>query len=114
MSFLGVAPEDRPATLPQIEGFPGAFGALYVVEGSRLGGRVLARQVSAGLGPGVSGALGFLRGDGANAVGTLWKELRTALAAYAEQADERTRAAIVAGALDTFACFDRQLAGWEP
>jgi heme oxygenase (biliverdin-IX-beta and delta-forming) len=102
------------AALPHLQSFAQAFGALYVVEGSRLGGRVLARHVSSAVGSGAEAALSFLRGNGCDDTGALWKDLRAALGGYAALADQLTRDAIVAGALDTFCCFDRQLARWEP
>jgi heme oxygenase (biliverdin-IX-beta and delta-forming) len=117
LRVLGVgADPDRAedAALPRIGQFASAFGALYVIEGSRLGGRVLARQVAAAVGVPAEGALTFLRGGDPSDVGVLWKELRAALDGYAARADARTRDAIVSGAVDTFGCFDRQLAGWEP
>lgn len=45
---LGVDPAALPrcAALPDVSGLPRALGAMYVLEGSRLGGQVLARQVA--------------------------------------------------------------------
>jgi heme oxygenase len=100
--------------LPRIGQFASAFGALYVLEGSRLGGRVLARQVSAAVGAPAEGALAFLSGGGSSDAGALWKELRAALDGYAARGDARTRDAIVSGAIDTFGCFDRRLTRWDP
>jgi heme oxygenase (biliverdin-IX-beta and delta-forming) len=99
--------------LPEIQRFAQAFGALYVIEGSRLGGRILARQVSAAVGESADGAQRFLRGDETAGAGQLWKEFCSALSAYAASAGLGTRDAIIAGALDTFGCFDRQLDAWE-
>ena len=101
------------AAAPAIESFAQAFGALYVLEGSRLGGRVLARQVSAAVGAPASQAQRFLRGEGTE-VGRLWTELRTALAGFAAGSDAGTRDDVIVGALETFRCFDRQLALWQP
>ena len=42
-------PVPAPAAIPDIVGDGAIAGALYVVEGSRLGGRFLARQVAPGL-----------------------------------------------------------------
>jgi heme oxygenase (biliverdin-IX-beta and delta-forming) len=103
----------RRGALPVLEEFPRAFGALYVVEGSRLGGCVLARQASRAVGGVVEGACRFLRSDGSE-VGPLWRELRTALGRYATHSGSLARDAVVSGAIDTFYCFDRQLARWEP
>lgn len=103
-----VAGSSRRAPL-RLELFAHAFGALYVVEGSRLGGRVLADQIAREA-PGVdAGAYRFLASDGAD-VGALWRSLRAALTDYAGHAGTLVQDALVAGASETFACFDRQLA----
>ena len=109
---LGVDVDERPGNepaTPRLKVFGQAFGALYVVEGSRLGGRVLAARIAQGAGPIEEGAFRFLRSDGAD-VGRSWRELRASLAGYA--ADPPTRAPIVEGASETFACFEQQLARW--
>lgn len=103
----GAGSSRRPP--PRLERFAHAFGALYVVEGSRLGGRVLARRIARDA-PGVdAGAYRFLASDGAD-VGALWRSLRAALADYAGRGGALAEDALVAGASETFACFDRQLA----
>jgi heme oxygenase (biliverdin-IX-beta and delta-forming) len=99
--------------LPEIDRFAQAFGALYVIEGSRLGGRILARQVSAAVGDAADGALCFLRSNDASDVGLLWKEFCESLGGFAAGSTPATCDAIVAAALDTFRCFDRQLQRWE-
>lgn len=38
-----------PAAVPRIDGAPALLGTAYVIEGSRLGGRFLAREVGAGM-----------------------------------------------------------------
>ncbi len=45
---LGLDPSALPrcATLPDLTALPRALGAMYVLEGSRLGGQVLARQLA--------------------------------------------------------------------
>ena len=116
LGVLGVKPDpgrEADGELPRIGAFASAFGALYVIEGSRLGGRVLARHVSAAVGAPVEGALAFLRGGGSSDdTGALWKELLLTLDGYAAQGDTRTRDAIISGAVDTFGCFDSRLAHW--
>lgn len=49
LTRLGVAPHRVPrcADLPEIQGLPDALGCLYVLEGSTLGGRVIARRLAA-------------------------------------------------------------------
>ena len=76
-----------------------AFGVLYVLEGSTLGGRVIRRGLDARLGSQVAGAARFFDGRG-TAGGRLWREFLVVL-------DERVRApeqraAAVQGARATF------------
>jgi heme oxygenase len=114
LAELGVAePWRAGAATPELERFAQAFGALYVVEGSRLGGRVLARQTLAAIGAPAASALSFLRGPGTE-VGRMWTEVRTALAGFAADSDAATHDDVIAGARETFRCFDRQLALWHP
>ena len=51
--------------LPVIETFGQAFGALYVLEGSKLGGRHILRDLSNRLGREIEGRDAFLTGNGA-------------------------------------------------
>lgn len=78
-----------------------AFGALYVLEGSRLGGRVLARQVMASADPGVREATRYFRHrehDGH------WRSFVVAL--NASPAVEARPAHAVEAALQAFRLFD--------
>jgi heme oxygenase len=68
-----------------------AFGMAYVIEGSRLGGGILARQVPAGL------PLAYLK---ATHLPGEWRAFGQALDAAAEDEDWTTRA--IAGAKQTF------------
>jgi heme oxygenase len=109
---LGVeVPEGREhdAAAPRLVLFGHALGALYVVEGSRIGGRVLAARIVGSSRSIEVDAFRFLRSDGLEVAGP-WRELRVSLAAYA--VDPPTRAPVIAGATETFACFERQLARW--
>jgi heme oxygenase len=97
------------AAPPRLEVFGHALGALYVVEGSRLGGRVLATRFGRSTGLIDVDAFRFLRSAGSE-VGASWRHVLAALEGYG--ADSASRASVVAGATATFACFDRQLARW--
>ncbi len=101
---LGLAPEDvarlprpgpdaAPATRTQ------ALGGLYVLEGSTLGGQVIARHLARTLeiGPTTGGAYYAAYGE---AVGPMWRALRARL--LAEAADRATADAVVAAAGRTF------------
>lgn len=84
---LPFAPGDDAATL---------WGVLYVVEGSRLGGAMLARQVPPAL-PGRY--LGAVHAPGQ------WRAIRGALDAAAAGEDAGWTARMIAGALATFALY---------
>jgi heme oxygenase (biliverdin-IX-beta and delta-forming) len=85
---------------PDIGGEAHQFGVLYVLEGSRLGGRILARDVQAHPDARVRGATRYLR-HGEN--DRLWQSFLSAL-----EASEPTRRAVcdaIAGAQAAFAMF---------
>lgn len=85
---------------------PGAclYGALYVAEGSALGGKVIARQLDYLLGDRAEGRT-FFRGDGD--IGPRW---RAFLAALQRDCGEGELPQLVAGAEAGFALFERCLA----
>ena len=66
------APQDR-ATLPFINDLPSLLGAMYVMEGSTLGGQIIARHVQVALSLVQGNGDAFLRGHGSQ-TGPLWKE----------------------------------------
>ena len=115
LTALGVDAEEREK-LPRCAAFPHRFsadhilGARYVVEGSALGGRGLARQLDGLLGTGVAAGRQFFSGHGA-ATGAVWREYLALLSAVPSQVVQRT--AIVAGANTTFATFEQWLTGWN-
>jgi heme oxygenase len=81
-----------------------ALGALYVLEGSRLGGQVLARMAEASADEGVRGATRYFRhGQG----GALWRGFIETLE-NSDAVRARPHAAAQA-ALDTFAAFEAAL-----
>ena len=88
-------PPQCPA-LPPLETRAQLLGAMYVLEGSTLGGQVIARQLAAA---GIDGRTFF--GSRAERTGPLWKQFTQLLeaAAAAEDADAD---AIVASAILTF------------
>lgn len=113
LKALGVSPVVRE-TLPRCS-FAQPFspdhslGARYVVEGSALGGRGLARQLDGLLGPTVTAGRQFFSGHGA-ATGAVWRDYLVLLAAVPGSAHRR--AAIIDGAIATFAMFEQWLSGW--
>lgn len=90
----------RCPALPPLETRAQLLGAMYVLEGSTLGGQVIARQLAAA---GIDGRTFF--GSRAERTGPLWKQFTQLLeaAAASEDAD-----AIVASAILTF----QTLAAW--
>jgi heme oxygenase len=84
---------------PDLRGSAAAMGALYVLEGSTLGGKVIGRHI-AGL-HGFSGAgLAYYRAHGA-AAGSMWAALRARLESFGD--DVAAEAALTAAAVTTFA-----------
>lgn len=81
------------------------FGALYVAEGSALGGKVIARQLDYLFGDSAAGR-GFFRGDGATA--PRWRTFLTALERDCD--DPATLPDLIAGAEASFALFERCIA----
>ncbi|HZF76324.1 MAG TPA: biliverdin-producing heme oxygenase [Acetobacteraceae bacterium] len=100
LAMLGM-PEECPAPAPPLTGAE-ALGALYVLEGSRLGGRVLLRRVEDKM-PGLA-ATAFLAG--ADAVPGAWRALRGALDGFGEHAGPEAVAAVLRGADATFQAFE--------
>lgn len=95
LADLGAA---MPPLLPFTPGDDDAsrWGVLYVVEGSRLGGAMLARQVPAGM---PCRYLGAVHAPGQ------WRAIRAALDEAAAGQDASWTAQMIAGALATFALY---------
>jgi heme oxygenase len=80
-----------------------AMGCAYVVEGSRLGGLVLARVVERDLG---LTATSYLRGTGPQTK-ELWRSFMTQLDAWGERAQPAERQSAISGAIATFTAYMR-------
>ena len=115
LATLGVDAAMLPG-LARCTVFPAIFspdyllGASYVVEGSALGGRGLARQLDGLLGTGMISGRRFFSGHGTE-TGAVWRAYLARLSAASTAT--ATRAAIVAGAVETFTIFERWLEGWN-
>lgn len=115
LASLGVSPE-RLAALPPCCGFPtmampeALLGALYVVEGSALGGVTLARGLDGLVGVGVLDGRRFFTGN-PSGTGSAWRACLARLSATPHSAE--TQATIIAAATATFALFERWLDGWD-
>jgi heme oxygenase (biliverdin-IX-beta and delta-forming) len=105
LQSLGVSPQGVPraslAMLPQLSNFPQALGALYVLEGATLGGRIILGEVRTWLSAAIVGATSFLGGRG-ELVGSMWQEFRVAADRFGCERPE-LRADVVSGAKLTFA-----------
>ena len=79
---LGIDPRDPPradpALLPDLPTFAHALGALYVIEGATLGGRLILRDLEPRVGAPIAGATRFFGGRG-ETVGPMWQNFRAAL-----------------------------------
>jgi heme oxygenase len=104
LAVLGIDPasisEAPPVLRPDLPTFSHALGALYVLEGSTLGGRMILRELDERIGPQISGATRFFGGRGAT-VGATWLIFKTALDAFGD-ARPSLRAEVVSGAKSVF------------
>ncbi|CAH2598676.1 bacteriophytochrome heme oxygenase BphO [Rhodovastum atsumiense] len=89
--------------LPVLPTFHEALGALYVLEGSTLGGRVIARDLRQRLGPDIAAALAFFDGRG-DAAGSAWRGFCAALNAHGAAHPDAARR-VVTGAQRSFAAY---------
>lgn len=93
----------RCAGLPRTPDLPAAIGCLYVLEGSTLGGQLIARHVERTLGYTAGSGGAFFNSYGAE-VGPRWKEFKT----FAERHGAGHEDAVIAAAAAMFACLE----GW--
>lgn len=85
--------------------FPAAFlGAMYVIEGSTLGGQHIAKHVEPLLGLSANGGTAYFRGYG-ESTGEQWREFKAALQAVPD-AESQT---VIAAAKDMFEVFGRAI-----
>jgi len=103
-----VAALPRCADLPPLGSVARGLGCLYVLEGSTLGGQIIARHLELRLGVGPQRGGSFVRSYGPD-VGPMWRAFGVGLEAYAARAPD-LRDAVVAAARDTFVTLGRWLA----
>lgn len=96
----------RCGELPALPDLAHALGALYVLEGASLGGRIIARSVHASLGLDPARGLAFFHGYG-DRVDAMWASFLALLGATCD--DPPAIAAAVAAARATFETLDRWL-----
>jgi heme oxygenase len=91
--------------LPEISSLSRAMGCLYVMEGSTLGGKFIAKQVQETLNlPPEAPGTAFFSGYGKE-TGTRWKVFRESLVQYSEDTGEE--ATIIQAAEDTFMTLEK-------
>jgi heme oxygenase (biliverdin-IX-beta and delta-forming) len=82
LTALGIDPRQPPRAsqhlLPDLPTFAHALGALYVIEGATLGGRLILRDLEPRIGAPIAGATRFFGGRG-EALGPMWQSFRSAL-----------------------------------
>jgi len=86
--------------LPDLPTFAHAIGALYVIEGATLGGRLILRDLELRIGAPIAGATRFFGGRG-EAVGPMWQSFRAALDEFSLQQPQLCNDVVV-GAERTF------------
>ncbi len=95
-------PDFAPAdALPKIRTHARALGALYVIEGSTLGGKIISKMVTQKLSLPHSAGLSFFNGYGAD-TDTMWAGFKEQLNGVADT-DAETE--VINAANDTFLCF---------
>lgn len=99
-------PHDLPV-LPALPTTAHAAGALYVLEGSTLGGQIIARHLHAQLGLTADAGAAFFSGYGPRTA-IMWRSFCAALTDYEQQTGATT--AILEGAERTFVGLERWLA----
>jgi heme oxygenase len=108
---LRTVPPTLCSALPPIESAASAFGCLYVLEGATLGGRMISRHIERELGLNATHGARFFHGYGEQ-TGTMWKEFRAALSAFADSPLRED--AVVASAIATFAALRTWCAADSP
>src|SRR5262245_3432754 len=105
LTALGLQHEGSSSIpMPDVSSHAGALGAAYVLQGSLLGGAVIARMLGERLGQS-NAALSYLTLYGSD-LGGAWRRFTTALDTFGATAPAAARAETVAAAISTFASFD--------
>jgi heme oxygenase len=115
LSQLGVDHRVSPnldicVDLPRPDCIAAGLGAMYVIEGSTLGGQVIMRRLQRTLGITPVEAGRFFASYGDN-IGTMWREYTEVLERFSGITSAKR--AIERSAVETFAAFDRWLAGFR-
>ncbi len=104
---LGIRPCEPAAPPAVLSGTAEALGALYVLEGATLGGRIIHRRVADVLGVTPERGAAYYQGYG-DATGERWKAFGQAVTRFADESRAAPR--VVAGAAACFAALEAWLA----
>lgn len=96
--------------LPRLDCVAAGLGALYVIEGSTLGGQVVMRRLQRILGISPLAGGRFFASYGDN-IGTMWRRYIDSLEHYSSTTDAGIT--IERSAIETFGAFDRWLSGFR-
>lgn len=109
IAYFGAQPDKAMASPVVLTTPEAALGAVYVVEGSGLGARVIGRAIAVSLGvvPGAGG--NFFCGETADAARSRWLQFCKVLASASAAFDEAGYARVSAGALACFAALEAAL-----
>jgi heme oxygenase len=103
LALNGVVPEKaKAADLPVIADVLQAFGALYVIEGSTLGGQVISKMIAKQLQLPTEEGISFFRSYGEDTM-SMWNSFKVVLERHAESQEQAD--AITQAANDTFGMF---------
>lgn len=104
---LAIAPCESAAPRARIAGAAEALGALYVLEGATLGGRIIYRHAAGPLGVTPEHGAAYYQGYG-DGTGERWKAFGQAVTRFADETGAASR--VVAGAVACFAALEAWLA----
>ena len=109
LTWFGVLPRRELVLPPGLGRREHALGAMYVVEGSSLGGRVIGRAVSRSLGVTADTGGAFFLGQTADAARDRWRNFVDSVNEFGEELDSCGRQHVVDGAIAAFAALETLL-----
>jgi heme oxygenase (biliverdin-IX-beta and delta-forming) len=112
ISSLGGTPAEKATAqaLPQIDNALQAFGALYVIEGSTLGGKIISKMMAQQLGITDNKGLSFFKGYG-DQTDAMWDAFKQNLNKYVKSEGEA--AEVIEAANQTFLKFADWFTGFK-
>jgi heme oxygenase (biliverdin-IX-beta and delta-forming) len=103
LALNGIVPEKATLNdLPEIQNLLQAFGALYVIEGSTLGGQAISKMVSKQLALNGDAGISFFKSYGEHTM-AMWGKFKTVLERHA--ASQEAANVIIEAANETFGKF---------